>query len=203
MGAYDLVLGMDWLETFRSMTCDCLQKWIEFEYKNKMIRLLGMLPNHSQELAEVSMEQVLRWDSRNDLWVVVLVEPADKTSPLTEQHMLNGVPSQIKDLIHEFESIFQNPSSLPPVRSYDHAINILLNTIPVNCRPYRYSREQKSEIERQVQTMLKSGIVIPSLSPYASLVLLVKKKDNTWRFCVDYRKLNSITIKKQVSSTHN
>jgi hypothetical protein len=39
MGAYDLVLGMDWLERFRPMTCDWLQKWIEFEYKNKMIRL--------------------------------------------------------------------------------------------------------------------------------------------------------------------
>jgi hypothetical protein len=52
------------------------------------------------------MEQVLKWDSRNDLWAAILVEPADKTSPLTEQHMLNGVPSQIKDLIYEFESIF-------------------------------------------------------------------------------------------------
>jgi hypothetical protein len=62
------------------------------------------------------MEQVLKWDSRNDLWAAILVEPADKTSPLTEQHMLNGVPSQIKDLIYEFESIFWTPSSLPPIR---------------------------------------------------------------------------------------
>jgi hypothetical protein len=71
-----------------------------------------MLPNHSQELIEVSMEQVLKWDSRNDLWAAVLVEPANKTSPLTEQHMLNGVPSQIKDLIYEFESIFSDPKLL-------------------------------------------------------------------------------------------
>jgi hypothetical protein len=86
---------------------------------------------------------------------------------------------------------------LPPSRTYDHSIAILPNALPVNCRPYRYSPEQKDEIERQVATMLKSGVVVPSLSPYASPVLLVKKKDNNWRFCVDYWRLNSITVKNK------
>jgi hypothetical protein len=60
-----------------------------------------------------------------------------------------------------------------------------------------YSPEQKDEIERQVTSMLQAGTIIPSLSPFASLVLLVKKKDNTWRFCVDYRKLNIIAVKNK------
>jgi hypothetical protein len=63
----------------------------------------------------------------------------------------------------------------------------------VNCMPYRYSLEQNDEIERQVAKMLESGIVVPSLNPFASPVLLVKK-DNSWRFCVDYKKLNSISF---------
>lgn len=66
---------------------------------------------------------------------------------------------------------------------------------PVNIRPYRHSHEQKREIERQVREMLESAIIQVSNSPYASPVLLVKKKDRSWRMCVDYRQLNKLTIK--------
>jgi hypothetical protein len=86
---------------------------------------------------------------------------------------------------------------MPPFCQYAHSISLLSNSTPVNYRPYRYSLEQKDEIERQVATMLKSGVIVPSLSPFASPVLLVKKKDNSWRFCIDYRKLNSITVKNK------
>jgi len=60
---------------------------------------------------------------------------------------------------------------------------------------YRYSPVEQAEIERQVHIMLEQKLIEPSTSPYGAPVLLVKKPDGTWRFCVDYRALNSITVK--------
>jgi hypothetical protein len=67
----------------------------------------------------------------------------------------------------------------------------------VNARPYRYSPLHKDEIERQVAELLKAGLIVPSVSSFASPVLLVQKKDGTWRFCIDYRKLNDMTVKNR------
>ena len=92
---------------------------------------------------------------------------------------------------------FQNPKTLPPQRVYDHAIPLVPGSIPINSKPYYYSPHHKNEIEKQVQELLQAGLIAHSHSPLASPILLVKKKDGTWRFCVDYRKLNDLTIKNR------
>ena len=104
-------------------------------------------------------------------------------------------PPEIQQLLEEFGELFEVPVDLPPIRACDHAIPLLPGAAPVQVRPYRYAPALKNEIEAQITEMLQNGIIQKSNSPFSSSVFLVKKKDNTWRFCVDYRHLNAITIK--------
>lgn len=96
-----------------------------------------------------------------------------------------------------YDDILGIPTGLPPSRTFDHRILLKPGTAPVNIRPYCYLHFQNAEIECLVGEMLKDGISKPSTSPYSSLVILVKKKDGSWCFHVDYRALNVVTIQDQ------
>lgn len=100
-------------------------------------------------------------------------------------------------LLHQFSKNFQAPTSLPPIRAQDHRTPLLPGAAKINVRPYRYPYFQKSEIEKLVGEILQEGIIRASTSPFSSPVFLVKKKDGTWRFYVDYRPLNAVTMKDQ------
>ncbi|XP_068644717.1 uncharacterized protein [Aristolochia californica] len=103
--------------------------------------------------------------------------------------------SHLHSLIAEFGDLFMASQSLPPIRNCDHQIRLQMGMEPVVVRPYHYPHFQKDEIERQCHQMLEQGLIQASWSPIASPVLLVKKNDHTWRFCVDYRELNAHTVK--------
>lgn len=80
------------------------------------------------------------------------------------------------------------------MRNQEHAITLKEGSVPVNLRPCKYSFAQKNEIERLIKEMLEDRIIRPSITLYSIHVLLVKKKDGGWHFCVDYRALNKATI---------
>lgn len=192
MGGYDVVLGMDWLSQFSPMTCDWAAKQLQFSYKGSPISLQGMsVPDSIGPVNEVSVVQVLKWTKGNDVWAVAVVEQSSEVIAPSSSF------PEIQALLQEFQSVFQDSTTLPPHRVLDHTIALVPNAVPVNAHPYRYSPAQKDETKCQVSDMLAAGLISPSCSPFASPVLLVKKKDNSWRFCVDYRRLNTLTVKNK------
>jgi hypothetical protein len=105
-----------------------------------------------------------------------------------------ATPTLLDETLTSFEGIFVEPQGLPPPRSHDHGITLQPGVPPVVVRPYRSPATHKDEIERQC-AMLQQGLIRRSSSAFSSPILLVNKANGTWRFCVDYRALNAITVK--------
>ena len=91
--------------------------------------------------------------------------------------------------------MFETPKGLPPIHDHDHAIHLIPGSVPPNIGPFRYPYFQKSEIEHMIAEMLEAGIIQHSQSSFSTPVVLVHKKDGSWRMCPDYRELNKLTIK--------
>lgn len=189
LGAYDAILGYDWLKGHSPMHCDWEKKVISFVDRGVWVQLRGNV-DQTEAVVEVSTAQVERWLKGNDIWAFALLEQVTEG----DRQEISG---DLQGLLEEFRDLFDTPTELPPSRPFDHHIPLVPGAIPVNSRPYRYSPHHKTEIEKQVIELLKAGLITPSVSPFASPVLLVQKKDGSWRFCVDYRKLNDMTIKNR------
>jgi len=116
-------------------------------------------------------------------------EEEDRLSHLNDQQR-----EEIDAILDIFVQVFQQKKGLPPIRAKSHCINLFQGQGPVNVRPYRYAHYQKDEIERQVKDLLDNGVIRHSNSAFSSPVILVRKKDQSWRMCVDYRALNKATI---------
>nr|GEU35335.1 hypothetical protein [Tanacetum cinerariifolium] len=169
LGGYELVLGIKWLATLGDIKCNFSQLRMEFMYKDKKITLRGTPKAAIQWLEEKNQDKEFE-GTTNDELLMFCVYPKSMMS-------------------------LKCPIELPPKRSHDHRIPPLLNTQPINIRPYRHPPIQKDAIEVMVKELLDSGVIKPSTSPFASPIVMVKKKDNTWRVCVDYRQLNKHTVK--------
>ena len=185
LGAYDAILGYDWLKPHSPMTCHWDNYTLEFREKEDWLNYMEFSPLHSNCL--ICQDTLVKVSKGNDIWAVAIVN-------YVEQISTSSLP-EIEGLLQELEDVFSKPNSSSPQRLCDHTIPLLPNFAPVNSKPYRYSPSHKDEIERQVKELLDAGLITYSTSPFASPVLLVQKKVGNWRFCVDYRKLNDLTVK--------
>ena len=103
---------------------------------------------------------------------------------------------ELQKLINEFGDIFAvDKTDFRFTDLVQHRIDVGDHS-PIKSKPCRVPFSQRPIIEEQIKTMLEKNIIQPSTSPWSSKVVLVAKKDGSWRFCIDFRKLNKITKKE-------
>ncbi|KAJ0491928.1 putative nucleotidyltransferase, Ribonuclease H [Helianthus annuus] len=195
---YDMVLGIQWLQSLDDIVWNFKNLTMQFKVGNKVVELKGVSKNN---ISLCSLEKFSHMCHKDESMVQVQLFSLQEGIKGSFQHhatvVSNAPNEEIDALLQKYEDVFKVPDSLPPVRSCDHKIQLIDEGVTINQRAYRYPRGQKDIIEKMVQEMLDMGIVRHSVSSFASPVVLVKKKDGTWRLCVDYRKLNDQTIKNR------
>ena len=141
----------------------------------------------------VDMESSVVGDSVNSSESVIpahLLELYRKSS----QHLDVEQGQKLAELLQRSADVFScNDRDIGRSGIIKHEVVVQGN--PVRQRPYRTPIWKQDEVDRQVKDLLDRGLIEESTSPWASPVVLVKKKDGTQRLCVDYRKLNALTVK--------
>ncbi|GJX88267.1 putative reverse transcriptase domain-containing protein [Tanacetum coccineum] len=98
---------------------------------------------------------------------------------------------------NERESRLTVISCLPPVRPVEFQINLIPGAALVARAPYRLASSEMKELSEQLQELSDKRFIRPSSSPWGATVLFVKKKDGSFRMCIDYRELNKLIVKNR------
>ncbi|GKC36801.1 putative nucleotidyltransferase, ribonuclease H, partial [Tanacetum coccineum] len=111
----------------------------------------------------------------------------------SDEKRLEDIP-----VVREFSEVFpENPPGLPPVNQVEFQIDLIPGAAPVARAPYRLAPSEMQELSDQLQELADRGFIRPSTSPWGAPILFVKKKDGSFRMCIDYRELNKLTIKNR------
>lgn len=162
--------------------------------------LLGLAFMVGQEVAVDFKNCVLHYGLQERFSVSLLTDRpqlrhtlASRECPAVSENFPSEYKERLRTLLATHQEVFLPPGGvLPQTRHVKHVIK-LKSEQPFRLAPYRYSERKRQEIALQVQEMLAMGIIIPCVSAYCSPIVMAPKKDGQYRFCVDYRKLNTLT----------
>ncbi|GJZ05220.1 putative reverse transcriptase domain-containing protein [Tanacetum coccineum] len=124
---------------------------------------------------------------------VFLIQMMKEEKTEISERRIEDVP-----VVRDFPEVFpEDLPGLPPTRQVEFHIELIPEAAPVARAPYRLAPAEMKELAEQLKELSDKGFIRPSSSPWGAPILFVKKKDGSFRMCIDYRELNKLTVKNR------
>ncbi|GJR80858.1 putative reverse transcriptase domain-containing protein [Tanacetum coccineum] len=172
----------------------CDEKLVQIPYGNETLIFHGDESNYGREsqLTIISCSKAQEYMAKGCQIFLAQIS-TKKEEDKSEGKKLKDVP-----IVRDFLDMFpKDLPGLPPVRPVEFQIDLIPGAAPVARAPYRLASSEMKELSEQLQELSDNGFIRPSSSPWGALVLFVKKKDRSFRMCIDYRELNKVTVKNR------
>ncbi|GJV35520.1 putative reverse transcriptase domain-containing protein [Tanacetum coccineum] len=160
--------------------------------------IIGMdwLSNYKAEI--ICHEKVVRIPLPDGKVLRVLGERPEEKARLLMSAKASEKKQEEIVVVRDFPEVFPDDlSGLPPIREIEFRIELTPGATPVAKSPYRLAPSELEELSGQLKELQDKGFIRPSSSPWGAPVLFVKKKDGSFRMCIDYRELNKLTVKNR------
>ncbi|GJU90657.1 putative reverse transcriptase domain-containing protein [Tanacetum coccineum] len=193
MGSFDVIIGMDWLAKYHVVIV-CDEKLVRVPFGDKILIFHGDGSNngHESRLNIISCTKTQKYLLEGCpifLAQVTMKKAEDKS----KEKQLEEVP-----IVQDFPEVFpEDLPGIPPTRQVEFQIDLIPGAAPVARAPYRLAPSEMKELSDQLKELSDKGFIRPSSSPWGAPVLFVKKKDGSFRMCIDYRELNKLTVKNR------
>nr|GEZ02862.1 hypothetical protein [Tanacetum cinerariifolium] len=193
LGSFDVIVGMDWLTKYHGVII-CDEKIVRVPFGRKMLIFQGNGDNQREEsrFNIISCTKAQEYLSKGcDVFLenVTMKEAKDKSK---------GKRLEDVSIDKDFPEVFpEDLLGIPPARPVEFQIDPVPGVVPVARVPYRLAPSEMKELAEQFQELSDKGFIRPSSSPWGAPVLFVKKKDGSFRMCIDYRELNKLTMKNR------
>ncbi|GJS02529.1 putative reverse transcriptase domain-containing protein, partial [Tanacetum coccineum] len=193
LGSFDVIIGMDWLRRCHAVIV-CDEKLVQIPYGNETLTFCGNKSSNGREsrLTVISCSKAQEYMAKG-CQVFLAQISAKKEEDKSERKQIKDVP-----IVRDFPEVFpEDLPGLPPARPVGFQIDLIPGVAPVARAPYRLAPSEMKELSEQLQELSDKGFIRPSSSPWGAPVLFVKKKDGSFRMCIDYRELNKLTVKNR------
>ncbi|GJX96336.1 putative reverse transcriptase domain-containing protein [Tanacetum coccineum] len=186
LGSFDVIIGMDWLSKYHAVI-DCAEKIVRIPWGNETLIVHGDGSNQGNgtRLNIISCTKTHKYLLKGH-HVFLANITSKETEDRSGEKRLEDVP-----IVRDFPEVFpEELSGLPPTRQVEFQIDLMPGAAPVARAPYRLAPSEMKELSEQLQELSDKGFIRPSSSPWGAPVLFVKKKDGSFRMCIDYSKID-------------